>query len=129
MKILLDSHTLIWFSQNSPKLSQKAINLLEDSRNQLFLSLVSIWEMQIKTQLGKLKLDVSLPEVIDDQIKLNNLRLLPLQLSNIWQLETLPHYQKDPFDRLLIAQAIRENLPILSVDDVFDRYPVQHLWI
>jgi PIN domain nuclease of toxin-antitoxin system len=128
MNILLDSHTLIWFSINSPRLSKEAINLLEDRQNQLFLSLVSVWEMQIKIQLGKLKLDLGLPKVIDDQIKQNDLRLLPIRLSHIWRLETLPHHHKDPFDRLLIAQAIVENFSILSVDDIFDRYRVERLW-
>jgi PIN domain nuclease of toxin-antitoxin system len=128
MNILLDSHTLIWFSQNSPKLSSQAISILEDKSNILFLSLVSIWEIQIKVQLGKLKLDIPLPDVIKDQIQVNDVQILSLKLSHIWTLEILPHHHKDPFDRLLICQAITEHLIILSVDSVFDSYPVQKLW-
>ncbi|MBE8993964.1 type II toxin-antitoxin system VapC family toxin [Microcystis aeruginosa] len=128
MNILLDSHTLIWFSQNSPQLSSSAIKILEDRNNLLFLSLVSVWEIQIKVQLGKLNLDISLAEIVKDQTKINDVQILPLKLSHIWTLDTLPYYHKDPFDRLLISQAITENLIILGVDSVFDSYPVQKIW-
>ncbi|MCA2692008.1 MULTISPECIES: type II toxin-antitoxin system VapC family toxin [unclassified Microcystis] len=128
MNILLDSHTLIWFSQNSPQLSSSAIKILEDRNNLLFLSLVSVWEIQIKVQLGKLNLDISLSEIVKDQTKINDVQILPLKLSHIWTLDTLPYYHKDPFDRLLISQAITENLIILGVDPVFDSYPVQKIW-
>ncbi|MCA2710534.1 MAG: type II toxin-antitoxin system VapC family toxin [Microcystis sp. M015S2] len=128
MNILLDSHTLIWFSQNSPQLSSSAIEILEDRNNLLFLSLVSVWEIQIKVQLGKLNLDISLSEIVKDQTKINDVQILPLKLSHIWTLDTLPYYHKDPFDRLLISQAITENLIILGVDSVFDSYPVQKIW-
>lgn len=124
MNILLDSHTLIWFSQNSPQLSSSAIKILEDRNNLLFLSLFSVWEIQIKVQLGKLNLDISLAEIVKDQTKINDVQILPLKLSHIWTLDTLPYYHKDPFDRLLISQAITENLIILGVDSVFDSYPV-----
>ncbi|AKE64584.1 hypothetical protein NIES3806_16540 [Microcystis aeruginosa NIES-3806] len=128
MNILLDSHTLIWFSQNSPQLSSSAIEILENRNNLLFLSLVSVWEIQIKVQLGKLNLDISLSEIVKDQTKINDVQILPMKLSHIWTLDTLPYYHKDPFDRLLISQAITENLIILGVDSVFDAYPVQKIW-
>jgi PIN domain nuclease of toxin-antitoxin system len=128
MNILLDSHTLIWFSQNSPQLSSSAIEILEDRNNLLFLSLVSVWEIQIKVQLGKLNLDISLSEIVKDQTKINDVQILPMKLSHIWTLDTLPYYHKDPFDRLLISQAITENLIILGVDSVFDSYPVEKIW-
>ncbi|GCL59076.1 type II toxin-antitoxin system VapC family toxin [Microcystis aeruginosa] len=128
MNILLDSHTLIWFSQNSPQLSSSAIEILENRNNLLFLSLVSVWEIQIKVQLGKLNLDISLSEIVKDQTKINDVQILPMKLSHIWTLDTFPYYHKDPFDRLLISQAITENLIILGVDSVFDAYPVQKIW-
>jgi PIN domain nuclease of toxin-antitoxin system len=128
MNILLDSHTFIWLSEESAKLSSRVIDLFENRQNLLFLSVASVWEMQIKIQLGKLKLDIPLPDIIDDQFKVNGVQLLPIKLSHIWTLESLSHYHKDPFDRLLIAQAIAEDLVIVSVDDVFDRYPVQRFW-
>jgi PIN domain nuclease of toxin-antitoxin system len=92
------------------------------------LSLVSVWEIQIKVQLGKLNLDISLSEIVKDQTKINDVQILPLKLSHIWTLDTLPYYHKDPFDRLLISQAIIENLIILGVDSVFNSYPVQKIW-
>ena len=128
MNILLDSHTLIWFSQNSPQLSSSAIEILEDRNNLLFLSLVRVWEIQIKVQLGKLNLDISLSEIVKDQTKINDVQILPMKLSHIWTLDTLPYYHKDTFDRLLISQAITENLIILGVDSVFDSYPVEKIW-
>jgi len=128
MNILLDSHTLIWFSQNSPQLSSSAIKILEDRNNLLFLSLVSVWEIQIKVQLGKLNLDISLAEIVKDQTKINDVQILPMKLSHIWTLDTLPYYHKDPFDCLLISQAITENLIILGVDSVFASYPVEKIW-
>ncbi|MDJ0509895.1 MAG: type II toxin-antitoxin system VapC family toxin [Crocosphaera sp.] len=128
MNILLDSHALIWVSQNSPKLSTQAITIFEDPNNTLYCSLVSVWEMQIKVQLGKLKLEINLSDMINDQMQTNDIRILPIRLFHIWTLDSLDHYHKDPFDRLLIAQAINENLTILSVDSVFDNYPVKRLW-
>jgi PIN domain nuclease of toxin-antitoxin system len=104
MNILLDSHTLIWFSQNSPKLSPQAIRILGNRDNLLFLSLVSVWEIQIKVQLGKLKLDISLPDIVKDQTQINDVQILPLKLSHIWTLDTLPYYHKDPFDSVYEAQ-------------------------
>jgi len=86
MNILLDSHTLIWFSQNSPQLSSSAIEILEDRNNLLFLSLVRVWEIQIKVQLGKLNLDISLSEIVKDQTKINDVQILPMKLSHIWTL-------------------------------------------
>ncbi len=115
-------------SQNSPKLSTQAITIFEDPNNILYCSLVSVWEMQIKVQLGKLKLEMNLSDLINDQITTNNIRILPIKLSHICTLDALEHYHKDPFERLLIAQAITENLTILSVDSVFDNYPVTRLW-
>ena len=90
--------------------------------------MVSVWEIQIKVQLGKLNLDISLSEIVKDQTKINDVQILPLKLSHIWTLDTLPYYHKDPFDRLLISQAITENLIIRGVDSVFNSYPVQKIW-
>jgi len=82
----------------------------------------------IWVQLGKLNLDISLSEIVKDQTKINDVQILPMKLSHIWTLDTLPYYHKAPFDRLLISQAITENLIILGVDSVFDAYPVQKIW-
>ncbi|BBH42684.1 MAG: type II toxin-antitoxin system VapC family toxin [Microcystis aeruginosa L211-101] len=128
MQLLLDTHSFIWWSINSEKLSLTVQDLLFDRNNRLFLSVASVWEMQIKLQLGKLQLNPSLQELIKNQITINNLEILSIDLAHIWTLATLIHYHKDPFDRLLISQSITEIMPILSVDEIFDRYPVQRIW-
>ena len=128
MKILLDTHTLIWFSQNSNKLSRTAKYLLNDKTNQLFLSVVSVWEMQIKIQQGKLRLDLPLPEIIENQVKYNDLQILTIALEDIWTLGTLGNYHKDPFDRWIISQSLARQLPLLSIDEVFDAYNIERLW-
>ncbi|NCR55994.1 MAG: type II toxin-antitoxin system VapC family toxin [Microcystis aeruginosa L211-07] len=128
MQLLLDTHSFIWWSINSEKLSLTGQDLLFDRNNRLFLSVASVWEMQIKLQLGKLQLNLSLQELIKNQITINNLEILSIDLAHIWTLATLIHYHKDPFDRLLISQSITEIMPILSIDEIFDRYPVQRIW-
>ena len=128
MNLLLDTHVLIWLSLTPERLSERVTDLLMDETNLWFLSLASVWEMQIKRQLGKLSLNLPLPELIASQQQTNGLQLLPIELNHIFTLENLPQFHRDPFDRLLIAQAITEQIPLLSIDTVFDHYPVQRLW-
>ena len=101
---------------------------LTDTNNTWILSIASVWEMQIKLQLGKLNLNSTLPNLIDNQQRVNNLQILPIDLTHIYALNNLPSHHKDPFDRLLIAQAMVEQMPIVSIDEVFDNYPIQRLW-
>ena len=96
MQLLLDTHSFIWWSINSEKLSLTGQDLLFDRNNRLFLSVASVWEMQIKLQLGKLQLNPSLQELIKNQITINNLEILSIDLAHIWTLATLIHYHKDP---------------------------------
>ncbi|MEL7246154.1 MAG: type II toxin-antitoxin system VapC family toxin [Cyanobacteria bacterium J06573_2] len=128
MNILLDTHVFIWSTANPERLSQTVTNLLTDTNNTWIVSIASVWEMQIKLQLGKLNLNSTLPELIDNQQQVNNLQILPIDLAHIYALNNLPSHHKDPFDRLLIAQSIVEQIPIASIDEVFDSYPIQRLW-
>ena len=128
MKLLLDTHVLIWSAGTPEKLSQRVRDLLTDTSNTFVLSIVSVWEMQIKIQLGKLRLNSSLPKLIESQQQTNNLQLLPMELAHIWTLANLLDHHRDPFDRLLIAQSIVEQMPILSVDSAFDAYRIHRLW-
>jgi PIN domain nuclease of toxin-antitoxin system len=128
MKALIDTHVLIWWTGEPTRLSSLAHEFLVDSNNEPVLSLVSIWEMQIKLSLGKLTLKMPLPELVEDEIQHNRLNLLPIELSHIYALSDLAHHHRDPFDRLLVAQAFREKLPIISIDGKFDVYGVQRLW-
>jgi PIN domain nuclease of toxin-antitoxin system len=128
MKLLLDTHVLIWWSSSSEKLSFNVYNLIADPSNTLVFSIASIWEMQIKLQSGKLSLNLSLPNLIERQQELNKLQILPIGLPHVYAIEGLENHHRDPFDRILIAQSIVENVPLLSIDVVFDSYPVQRIW-
>ena len=128
MNILLDTNVFIWISGFPDQVSEKAMILLSDPDNRLVLSMVSIWEMQIKIQLGKLRLNAPLPELLATQQQVNRLQVLPIELGHIWSLAGLPNHHRDPFDRLLISQAITEDIVIVSSDAVFDAYPVVRVW-
>ncbi|MGV0106192.1 PIN domain nuclease [Nostoc sp. DSM 114160] len=128
MRLLLDAHVIIWSAGNPDKLSQRVRNLLIDTNNFWVVSMASVWELQIKSQLGKLNLSSSLLNFIETQQRVNNLQILPIELTHIYALEALPSHHRDPFDRILIAQTIVEKMPLLSIDAVFDIYPVQRIW-
>ncbi len=127
MKLLLDTHIFLWLLFSPEKVSAQIQSAYKNRENIVFLSLVSIWEIQIKSQLGKLSLDVGLETIIDDNIHRGFVKLLPIHLNHILALQKLPFYHKDPFDRLIIAQSIQENLIIVSNDSYFDNYPVKML--
>jgi PIN domain nuclease of toxin-antitoxin system len=128
MKVLIDTHVLIWWTGDTNQLSPLVRDMLADSQNELILSIVSIWEMQIKISLGKLSLQMDLPTLVEDEVSRNIFSLLPIELKHIYGLNDLPLHHKDPFDRLLIAQSMLEKMPIISIDEKFDAYGVQRLW-
>jgi len=128
MKLLLDTHTFIWWDSSPQKLSPKALALCQNPENILLLSIGSIWEMQIKIQLGKLSLNLHLPELIESQQQTNNIEVLPINLTHLFTLDSLPNHHKDPFDRLLISQAIVENAVLVSGDSILANYPVKIEW-
>lgn len=128
MKLLLDTHTFIWTASEPKKLSRKAAAAISNTDNELFLSIASVWEMQIKSQLRKLTFSVPLETLIEMQVKENDLKLLSVAPKHIFVLPQLHMYHKDPFDILLIAQAIHENLAVLTDDRLFGKYPVQTIW-
>src|SRR5688572_28113407 len=128
MKILLDSHAFIWWDDEIHKLSKPALAACQDPANMLILSLASVWELQIKIRLGKLQFSIPLQQKIAEQQQTNNLQLLAVRLEHIYALEQLPHHHRDPFDRLLIAQALDEELPIMTHDSAFSQYPVTVIW-
>lgn len=128
MRILLDTHAFIWWDDQQNLLSLKALSLCQDSSNTLLISVASIWEMQIKIQLGKLNFSLPLKQKIDDQRRTNGLQLLPIKIKHIYTLEQLANHHRDPFDRLLVAQCINENIPIISNDINVAKYPITALW-
>ena len=128
MRLLLDTHTLLWWDGQSTLLSDTAQTALKDKNNMVVMSVVNAWEMQIKAQLGKLTLHKPLADIIQGQRINNNFKLLEVGLSHVLALDHLPFHHKDPFDRLLIAQANHENLMLVSNDTRFSSYPVNLLW-
>lgn len=127
MIILLDTHAFIWWDSEPSRLSPYILSLLQDPTHHVLLSVASVWEIQIKSQLGKLELSLPLAEVIEKQRHTNHIAILPVTLEHVLALQDLPLHHKDPFDRLLIAQAISEEATLVSHDPIFTQYPVQLL--
>ena len=127
MKILLDTHTFLWFINDSPELSSSAADLLESDVD-LLLSTASLWEIAIKVSLNKLTLPDSYEQFIPQQITLNNIEILTITFEHLTIVSRLPFHHRDPFDRLLIAQSMSENLQIVSTDTQFDRYGISRKW-
>ena len=127
MKLLLDTHTFLWFFDDPDKLSKTVQHALADQANVCFLSVVSVWEIQIKIGLGKLSLTQTIGDAIG--VTLNDgLQILPADLDHIYSLARLPGHHSDPFDRLLIAQALFEGLTIVTKDKKIERYAASVLW-
>lgn len=124
---LIDTQVLLWLSNEPDKISTKAISILKAS-SILLLSHASIWELSIKTSIGKLKIEFSLNEFLDMAINKHQLTLLPISLNAILTVQRLPFFHKDPFDRLLIAEAMTSSLPIVSSDAQFNNYPIKRIW-
>ena len=128
MKLLIDSHALLWFVWDHPNLGPKVRGLMADSANELLISVGSLWEIAIKVSLGKLTLAEPYDVFLDQAISTNNLTILPITLQHASLVSTLRFHHRDPFDRLLIAQAIVEQISIVSGDLAFDAYPVTRMW-
>lgn len=128
MKLLLNTHTFIWFITDNPQLSSSAKALIEDELNEKVLSLASIWEMAVKCSIGKLRFDLPFQSFIEQQLVQNSLDLMKIEVSHLSTVATLPLHHRDPFDRLLIAQAIVEKMPIVGADQMFDSYGIERLW-
>jgi PIN domain nuclease of toxin-antitoxin system len=128
MKVLLDTHAFLWWITDSPKLSARAREVIQDSNNELFFSAASGWEIAIKAQLGRLQLPDNLEQFILEQLSLNAILVLPIQLRHALRVYTLPQYHRDPFDRILVAQSQIENLPILTTDTQITPYAVETIW-
>lgn len=131
MQLLIDTHIFLWFVSGSNKLSQTARNLIEDKTNEIFISIASLWEISIKTALGKLAISGSYETVIDDVVD-NSIEILPINFAHTVLQNGLAFYHKDPFDRIIISQAIVEGMNFISADEVFDEYlkdkSVKRIW-
>jgi PIN domain nuclease of toxin-antitoxin system len=131
MKLLLDTHSLLWHLHGDTRLSMKARQLLTDPKNSFFLSMATVWEIAIKSGLKKLTLKVAYSALIPQAVAMYPLRLLPITLDDCSHYETLPFpvpNHRDPFDRMLITHALRNNLSVVGNDAKFDAYGVSRLW-
>lgn len=128
MRALLDTHTFLWWITDDPRLSSGVRRIIGDGENKLFLSAASGWEMAIKAGIGKLELPGDPESFISEQLAVNAIEPLPVQMIHALHVHSLPVFHRDPFDRLLIAQARLENLPILTADPEIGRYPVETIW-
>lgn len=127
MNLLLDSHSFVWWRDEPRKLSRTAFTEISNPNNNIFLSVVTVWELQIKIALNKFIIKGGLENAVDDERQNNNFQILPVQLSHASYLENLPLHHKDPFDRLLISQAFVENMILVSADADFAKYQVNLL--
>jgi PIN domain nuclease of toxin-antitoxin system len=128
MKVLVDTHTFLWDLLSDHRSSRRAKQMLKSDEHELYFSLVSLWEFAIKIKTGKLNVLGSSVSYLRYEMENYSMQLLPIRYQHILALETLPAHHSDPFDRLLIAQAITESLPILTHDEKFSLYPVKILW-
>lgn len=130
MKLLLDTHAFLWLIAGDTSLSPRARETIENPDSEPLLSVASLWEMAIKVSLGKLFLNFDLPfaDAIGGQLRNNGTGLLPLDIAHVGRVAVLPFHHRDPFDRLIIAQALVEELPIVGRDKSFDQYGVNRIW-
>ncbi len=127
MNLLLDTHTLIWFLEGDNHLSFTAKSYIEEASHTNFVSMATFWEMAIKISFNKLELRKPLPD-LESLIWENGIEILPITIEHTLLVSQLPFYHKDPFDRLLVAQAMSENMTLLSGDEKFKLYPIQIIW-
>lgn len=128
MKALLDTHTFLWWITDDDRLSLNARSIITNRDNKLFLSAATGWELSIKAKLGRIHLPGKLDSFIAKQLKLNGINPLPIYMSHALHVYTLPNHHRDPFDRIIIAQAQLERLPILTMDHEISKYKVKVVW-
>ena len=128
MALLLDTHTFLWWVDDSPRLTEPARTAISRPDQACFVSLASCWEIAIKVSLGKLTIGSSFERFVAEQMAVNGFQPLAITLGHIARVVALPFHHRDPFDRLLVAQAIDQDLTIVSIDPVFESYGVGRVW-
>lgn len=127
MRLMLDTHTVIWHIEHNPVLSVAASTAIKNVNNEIFVSAVSLWEMTIKVSLGKLKLPKAVRDIANE-LRESGVVFVPISEDHAMATEALPWHHRDPFDRMLIAQAQVENLTLVTRDGVFSQYDVPRIW-
>ena len=128
MKLIVDTHTLVWFAFDDPKLSRAARGVIENSLNEILVSPATYWDIAIKVALGKWRLNLPYVELMDSLWTVYGFSVLPISPRHTARLIDMPLHHNDPFDRLLAAQSMVEGLPLVSADVVFDHYGVSRIW-
>jgi PIN domain nuclease of toxin-antitoxin system len=128
MRLLLDTHTLLWWLADDPLLSIPARKSIANPRHDCYVSIASCWELAIKASLGKLRLANPVERFIPRELAANNFQLLPIEFRHVARVESMEFHHRDPFDRLLAAQALVEKMTLVSADEMFDAYGVKRLW-
>jgi PIN domain nuclease of toxin-antitoxin system len=128
MKLLLDTHALLWFLSGSDRLSATARTAIEDVANERLFSVAGAWEIAIKASLGKLDLSVPFEVLVPGELRANAIELLPIRPAHLVGLMALPFHHRDPFDRMYVAQAEAEGAAVVSADPALDAYGIQRLW-
>lgn len=128
VRVLLDTHAFLWWVSDEKPLPRKAAKLISDENNIIFVSHATVWEMAIKSAIGKLDLPEAAGTFVQKQCKLNRFQLLPISFAAIAMVETLPAHHHDPFDRLLVAQCLDIKLPIISADAMLSKYRITRIW-
>ncbi|MEK7433697.1 MAG: type II toxin-antitoxin system VapC family toxin [Cyanobacteriota bacterium] len=124
MKYIIDTHTLIWYIDGDNKLSKKAVSILQNTNNQIYVSKVSLWEIAIKISISKLNTSIPFPE-LEKFLLDNNFDILEIGFKHFEHLLNLPIHHNDPFDRIIICQSVIENIPIITYDNKFSLYDVR----
>lgn len=126
MKQLLDTHSFIWFVTGNSQITSKVRSQIENNDN--LLSIASVWEIAIKSSIGKLNLGISIERLVEEQIIANGIEIVNITTNHLAVIANLPLHHRDPFDRLIIAQAMVERIPIVGADKAFDSYPIERIW-
>lgn len=128
MRVLADTHAFLWYIYDDPRLPKEVVELFQDEETRSIISLVSVWEIAIKNQIGKLHLGMEFRVFMDNHVEGTDIEVLSLETSHLLTYSELPLHHRDPFDRMLIAQSICEQLEIVTGDEVFRQYPVDVVW-
>jgi PIN domain nuclease of toxin-antitoxin system len=128
LKLLVHTHAMLWFANDSKELSAKARKAFANNENEVFFSMASIWELSIKISLKKLSMPISLEEFIKIAVVANNVKILDIKAQHLFKLSTLPYFHRDPFDRLLVAQSMQEDLKVISKDIHLRKYNISCIW-
>ena len=128
MKVLLDTHAFLWLISGDDRLSETAQKAFLDPGNYLFFSAASLWEICIKIGLGKLSLKSGWLKTIQDEMKVNTIQWLSIEMPHCVELTNLPFHHRDPFDRMLVAQAMVDDMQLLSRDNRLSSYEIKRIW-